>query len=128
MKWHDEIGYNYRMTDLQAALGVAQMEKVDEIIRKRQRAAAQYNALLKESEEIETPFVPQGYEHAYQSYVCWYKKPPISPENEKNIDGHEIDRANKERNRLMMALEESGIAVRQGTHAVHTLGYYKEKY
>ncbi len=39
-----------------------------------------------------------------------------------------INEWNKERNHLMAALEHSGISVRQGTHAVHTLGYYKTKY
>ena len=122
------LGFNYRMTDIQAAIGAAQMNKAQEIIQERQRAAVRYNSLLKGLDELEIPFVPHGHHHAYQSYVCWYKKPTIDSENGNNIDLHEVDRLNRARNRLMMALEESGIAVRLGTHAVHTLGYYKKKY
>jgi dTDP-4-amino-4,6-dideoxygalactose transaminase len=122
------LGYNYRITDLQAALGVVQMGKAQEIIQERHRAAVKYDSLLKELDVIEAPFVPQGYNHAYQSYVCSYKKPPIGSENGKNTDWNDVDLANRERNRLMMALEKAGISLRQGTHAVHTLGYYKNKY
>ncbi len=41
--WHPEIGFNYRLTNIQAALGLAQLERVDELIALRRRIAAQYN-------------------------------------------------------------------------------------
>ena len=50
---HDEIGYNYRMTNLQAALGVAQMEELLEFIRRKQRNYALYKEAFKESDMVE---------------------------------------------------------------------------
>ena len=44
--WHDLAGHNFRLTNLQAALGVAQMEKLEEIVKERKRVHSQYNALL----------------------------------------------------------------------------------
>lgn len=43
---HDELGYNYRMTNIQAALGVAQLERIDEFVAKKRRIGALYNKLL----------------------------------------------------------------------------------
>ncbi len=50
--WHDEVGYNYRMTNMQAAIGVAQMENVDIILKKRNEIEALYNSILGKSEHI----------------------------------------------------------------------------
>ncbi|MEE9215233.1 MAG: DegT/DnrJ/EryC1/StrS aminotransferase family protein [Thermodesulfobacteriota bacterium] len=122
------LGFNYRMTDLQGALGIAQMDKAQTIICGRQEAAARYDKLLQGIPEIRTPFTPKGYTHSYQSYICIYKANDTELKNEGRIDWDQISEWNKERNHLMAALEHSGISVRQGTHAVHTLGYYKSKY
>jgi perosamine synthetase len=122
------LGFNYRMTDIQGALGTAQMDKADTIICARQKAATRYDMLLHEIPEIKTPHIPEGYTHAYQSYVCLYKVDELELKNSETIDWEQIGKRNKERNLLMAALERNGISVRQGTHAVHTLGYYKNKY
>jgi perosamine synthetase len=122
------LGYNYRMTDLQGAIGVMQMKKVDGILEARRKAAGRYNSLLACNEKIKAPFVPAGYAHAYQSYVCLYQGHALPPIEEGAIDWCVIEEWNKERNRMMAFLEKEGIAVRQGTHAVHTLSYYKKKY
>lgn len=53
--WHEIIGYNYRMTNLQAAIGVAQLEKIDEFIEKKRNNAQLYASLLKDSKNIITP-------------------------------------------------------------------------
>lgn len=50
--WHDEVGYNYRMTNLQAAIGVAQLERVDEIIQERRRIEESYHSSLKQFADI----------------------------------------------------------------------------
>jgi dTDP-4-amino-4,6-dideoxygalactose transaminase len=125
---YNMLGFNYRMTDLQGALGIVQMDKAQTIICGRQEAAARYDRLLQGIPEIRTPFMPKGYTHSYQSYVCLYKVNKEELEKENNIDWDQISEWNKERNHLMAALDHSGISVRQGTHAVHTLGYYKTKY
>lgn len=117
-------GYNYRMTDLQGALGVSQMKKANYILNKKREIAHIYNEKLKEIEELKTPYIPEGYTHGYQSYVCLF----TNGENLKNINIKKIDKISEKRNEFMKNLEEVGISTRQGTHAVHTLGYYKNKY
>lgn len=117
-------GFNYRMTDMQGALGVCQMQKADFIMSGRRKVAAWYDKALEKFPQLKTPFVPAGYKHGYQSYVCLF----TNGENLENLTVEKIDRINKVRNHFMDQLEEVGIATRQGTHAVHTLGYYKESY
>ncbi len=117
-------GYNYRMTDFQGSLGVSQMKKANYILKKRREIAKRYDEALKVIECLSTPYVPGGYSHGYQSYVCLF----TNGENISGLGTERIDKLNVIRNRLMENLEEKGISTRQGTHAVHTLGYYKRKY
>ena len=62
-------GYNYRITEFQAALGLSQMGKLDRIIACRRQLAARYTGLLAGS-GIQAPYVPAGQQPVYQSYVC----------------------------------------------------------
>ena len=117
-------GYNYRMTDMQGALGVCQMDKAEFIMQGRRKIAAMYDEALSEIGQLETPIVPKGYKHGFQSYVCLFS----NGESLENLSIEKIDRLNVLRNKFMDRLEEAGIATRQGTHAVHTLQYYKERY
>ena len=127
----DILGYNYRMTDIQGALGSCQMDKKERIMNGRRRIAKKYDDALKSevvnnkklSEILIPPYIPNGYKHGYQSYVCLFTGGVDLTELNKDI----IDNINQKRNNLMQILEENGIATRQGTHAVHTLGYYKVK-
>ena len=120
----NEIGFNYRMTDLQGGLGVVQMQKLPDILTARRRLTARYDKLLADNRDLQTPSVPKSMTHGYQSYVCLFR-PPAS---DNLLDSWaEIQRANQARNRLMAGLEAEGISVRQGTHAVHTLGFYKKE-
>jgi dTDP-4-amino-4,6-dideoxygalactose transaminase len=119
----DSLGYNYRMTDIQGALGISQMSKIESIIQGRRRGAAIYNKLLKDVEFLITPFIPKNFNHAYQSFVIL-----ITDKENSMPDFKKVEILNNKRNKLMASLEKSGISVRQGTHAVHTLGYYKKKY
>ncbi len=64
--WHTEIGYNYRLTNLQAAIGVAQMERVEQILHKRSMLAAIYSRLLANVSGITLPPVSPWAEP-----VCW---------------------------------------------------------
>ena len=63
------LGYNFRMSTMTAALGVAQMEKIDEIIRMRREHADYLTRGLSKMEEIQTPEEPHGYFHVYQMYT-----------------------------------------------------------
>lgn len=106
------LGFNYRMTDLQGAVGVVQLQKLDRFIAERQQWADYFKAELVELDWLRTPEVPEGYRHGWQSFCCFVdeEKAPLS------------------RNEMMEVLQEQGISTRPGTHAVHMLSYYRERY
>lgn len=117
----NEAGYNYRMTDIQGAIGLAQAEKIDYIIEEKRKKANRYNALIKDIlPELITPTEPKGYYHTYQSYVCML--------NIEKLGIDSIAEGGEFRNRLLQKLEDICIATRQGTHAVHMLGYYRNRF
>ncbi len=122
-----ELGYNYRMTDFQGALGVAQAKKLDAIMEIKQGLAKEYKKRIEEISWLRAPHVPDGYFHGYQAYVTWFK-PEESFDAILRGDLEKIDALNAERNKVMYELEEEGIATRQGTHAVHIQKLYREKY
>lgn len=117
----NEAGYNYRMTDVQGAMGLAQAKKLDLIVNAKRDGAAIYNKLIAEKlPEFITPVEPEGYFHTYQSYVCMLDL--------KKLGLDSIKAGGEFRNNLLQKLEDKGIATRQGTHAVHMLGYYKNRF
>ncbi|MFH2055037.1 MAG: DegT/DnrJ/EryC1/StrS family aminotransferase [bacterium] len=122
----NQLGYNYRLTDIQAALGLVQLETAATMIEQRRTLAERYNKLLSDCPRMILPTEPGGYRHAYQSYVCLFGADSI--EELIAADISQIETWNRERNQLMAALETEGIATRQGTHALHTLGFYRGKY
>ncbi|MCB9294259.1 MAG: DegT/DnrJ/EryC1/StrS family aminotransferase [Lewinellaceae bacterium] len=117
---YNVLGYNYRMTDLQGALGVSQMKKADWMLSRRREIAQRYNEGLSHIDWLRLPQPPSEAVHAYQAYVCLFQpeKPGLS--RIENLFGA--------RNRLMAFLEERGVSTRQGTHAPAHLGFYVEKY
>jgi dTDP-4-amino-4,6-dideoxygalactose transaminase len=116
----NHLGYNYRLTDIQAAIGCAQMKKANWILAERSRRAKIYDETLADVDWLETPAVADGYVHGYQAYVCLFR--PEVP----NINN--VTALNRKRNELMAELESKGIATRQGTHAPVIQGYYASKY
>lgn len=106
------MGFNYRMTDLQASVGIVQLKKLDLFIEEREQWANYYNQQFKAISWIRTPEFNSDYKHGWQSYVIYVdeKKAPIS------------------RNEMMEKLQQMGISTRPGTHAPHMLGYYANKY
>lgn len=106
------LGYNYRMTDLQGAVGVVQIKKLDEFINERSKWAEYYKKELGSLTWLSLPEFNSDYGHGWQSFVVMVdeSKAPMS------------------RNKIMGKLQEQGISTRPGTHAVHMLNYYKEKY
>lgn len=114
-------GYNYRMTDIQGGMGLAQAKKLDFIIEAKREKAAKYNKMITEKlPELIFPVEPEGYFHTYQSYVCML--------NLEKLGITSVEEGGEYRNKLLALLEERGVATRQGTHAVHTLGYYKNRF
>lgn len=105
------LGYNYRMTDLQGAVGLVQLAKLDRFIEERQRWAEFYQNELASIGWLRMPVFPEDGTHAWQAFVT-YVDPEISP---------------KPRNEIMERLQAAGISTRPGTHAVHMLGYYRDR-
>ena len=71
---HDEIGYNFRMTDIAAAIGLAQLNVIDEFNNKRISNANYLNEQLKDVEGIVTPKSPDNYKHVYHQYTILVEK------------------------------------------------------
>ena len=110
-------GFNYRMTDVQGAIGCEQIKKLDYILHKRAEIAQIYQELLAgRNAAVKTPHIPKGYTHTFQSYVCLL-----------NLHS-DIATGQKKRSFIMQELEKSGISTRQGTHAVHKLEYYRKRF
>jgi dTDP-4-amino-4,6-dideoxygalactose transaminase len=106
------LGFNYRMTDLQGAVGLVQLGKLDRFVTERQKWADWYHSQLADIPWLRTPEVPDGYQHAWQAYVTW-----VDPE-----------KAPYERNEIMDRLQQKGISTRPGTHAVHMLELYRSRF
>lgn len=108
----DMVGYNYRMTDIQGAVGVVQLKKLDKFIDERAKWAAYYNEQFKDIEWLRTPVYDAKYKHGWQSYVLFIDE----------------TKAPMKRNDIMEYLQQHGVSTRPGTHAVHMLGYYSKTY
>lgn len=100
---HDEVGYNYRLTNIQAALGVAQMERLEEFVSAKRRNAESYRRLLKESAGLmwEEPWARSNFWHCT------------------------IRAGEERRGPLIRHLTESGIQVRPLWKPVHLLPMYR---
>jgi dTDP-4-amino-4,6-dideoxygalactose transaminase len=107
----NRLGFNYRMTDLQGAVGVVQLRKLDQFVAERQRWAEYYREGLADIGWLRMPHFPPNGAHAWQSFVTYVD--PAAPLG---------------RNMLMEQLQALGIATRPGTHAVHMLGYYRNRF
>ena len=106
------LGFNYRMTDLQGAVGLVQLAKLDALLAERRRWASFYAAELAAVRWLSTPAVPDDVEHGWQAYVCRVDE-QLAP---------------RRRDALMEVLQADRISTRPGTHAVTDLGYYRERF
>lgn len=70
---HDVLGYNFRMTDIAAAIGLEQLKKIDSFNEKRIENAKYLNEGLRDCDLIETPVVSDGYKHVYHQYTIKVK-------------------------------------------------------
>lgn len=96
------LGYNYRMTDIQAAIGIEQMKRLPEIVARRREIAARYTEALQDHPWLRPPYVPDDADHNFQSYaVTLSADAPCS------------------RDELMQDLLEQGIATRRGIMLAH---------
>ena len=108
--WYYEVieaGYKYNLTDLQAAIGLAQLKKVDWMWQKRKAISGQYTEALKPFEELTTPYVKADRESAWHLYVI-----------RLNLEMLKIDR-----NQFIEELKNRGILT-----SVHFIPLYKHPY
>lgn len=105
------LGFNYRMTDLQASVGLVQLGKLERFIAERQGRAEYYRDRLQRLAWLRMPHFGKGG-HAWQAFVTY-----VDPET-----------APLPRNALMEQLQAAGISTRPGTHAVHMLGHYRDRF
>jgi perosamine synthetase len=106
---HGRLGYNYRLDDLSAALGIAQVEKLDRILEARQEVALRYHALLADV-DVETP-LPDDDDHERSWFVYVVKLP-------SGVD----------RDAVMARLIEQGIATAPYLPSIHLQSYMRERY
>jgi len=106
-----DVGYKYNMTDIQAALGLAQLAKSDVLRAKRDRVAGVYTAALSSLDAYETPAVPVDVQHAWHLYVL-----KVNP-----------DALSISRDRVIEELKKRGIGTSVHFIPLHTHPYYQQK-
>lgn len=99
---YPEVGYNFRMSDIQAAVGLAQLDKLDSLVARRRECAARYGELLAPESRVVAPFIPAGTEPNFQSYLIRLR-----------------DCGAEDRNRVIEHLQQRGISTRRGLMAAH---------
>lgn len=108
--WYYEqqiLGFNYRMTDMQAALGVSQLERLEKVVEKRNYLARRYDELL-QNLEIELPLIPEDSYSSFHLYIIRLKSSKLS------------------RMEFFNYLRESGVGVNIHYIPIHTQPYYKQ--
>jgi perosamine synthetase len=108
----EHLGYNFRMTDIQAAIGIVQLNKIDEFITERNIIAHEYISALKDLKWLQLPEIENNEVHTFQTFLILTNK----------------KFGKKFRNDLAAHLYQFDIMTRPGTHAIHTLGLYRKKY
>ncbi|MFH1054851.1 MAG: DegT/DnrJ/EryC1/StrS family aminotransferase [Candidatus Altiarchaeota archaeon] len=103
-----DIGFNYKMSDIAAAVGVAQMRRLKDIINRKQKLAKYWGEKIESIPHITPPFVDKNAEHIYQSYVSTV---------DESIN----------RNKLITLLMKKGIQTQIGTYSCHIQPVYRSK-
>lgn len=108
--WHQDIGFNYRMTNIQAALGLAQFEQIEELVNRRRQNAALYSALLADVKGLTLPVERPDVKNVYWMYGILIGK-------DFGVN----------RNDLMQRLREKGIETRTFFIPLHNQPFLKKK-
>jgi perosamine synthetase len=112
MSWldHDRLGFNYRLSDVACALGIAQLERLDELLAGRQRAAALYGEALSGIEGVELPYPDTGGDR--RSWFVYVVKLPADVDRDGTIE----------------ALRARGIDSKPYLPAIHLMSFYRERF
>ncbi len=113
-KWlkHIRLGYNYRLSDINCALGIAQLERVEEILLKRENVARMYNERLKEIKGVRIPYIAPNVKMSWFVYVIL-----LEPGFGK-----------KDRNKIMSNLMDQGIGCNNYFPPIHLQPFYAENF
>jgi perosamine synthetase len=106
-----DLGYNYRMSDLHAAVGIEQMKRLDFMLMRRKQIAARYHEAFADLDCVQLPFSSCNQPHSYQSYIIQLR--PQAP---------------KPREQVMQEMLEAGVATRRGVMAIHLEPYYRQRF
>lgn len=106
-----DLGFNYRMTDMQAALGYSQMQKVDEFVSRRRYLAKRYNELLKNISNIRLPYQSEDTDSSWHLYVV-------------RVDFSKI---NKTKQQIFAEMKDRGVCLNLHYIPVHTQPYYQKQ-
>jgi dTDP-4-amino-4,6-dideoxygalactose transaminase len=105
-----ELGYNFRMSNITAALGISQLKKIDKIIALRRNNAKYLSKKLEGIKKIEVPNVPKGYFHIYQMFTIYIKG------------------GSKTRDRLKDYLNKKGIGAKVYFYPIHLTSFYSKAF
>lgn len=103
-----DIGYNYKMSDITAAVGIVQLRRLDRVLAKKRKIAKQWDSLLSGMGNIQPPGVHRKCKHVYQTYTAL------------------LDRKIN-RNRIIDRLAKFGVQANIGTYASHIQPVYKSR-
>ncbi len=109
---HVRLGYNYRLSDINCALGIAQMERIGGILAKRQNVAGRYERELNSLDEIELPYISQNVKISWFVYVIRLR------ENFRR----------RERDRILEGLRKSGIGCSNYFSPIHLQPFYRQRF
>lgn len=107
--WHDVVGYNYRMTNIQAAIGVAQLERLEEFVNAKRSMASVYNGGLGANKHITLPPEKEWAKNGYWLYTCI-----VDPEGGVTRD------------ELIEKLTKNGVETRPVFYPLHDMPPYKQ--
>lgn len=113
MQWldHERLGYNYRMDEMSAALGLSQLDKLDFMIQERAKIAATYNKYLEpHAELVKIPMVHPDNKHSWFVYVALIKSKKIN------------------RDKIIVDLAKQGISTKPYLPAIHLFSFYKDRF
>lgn len=102
-------GFNYRLTDIQGAIGCIQIEKLDDIIKRRREIAQLYYRGLKNNNKLSLPVYGRNRNHIFQTFYVMLS--------------NALDR-----DTIIKGLREHGIESNYGAYALHSLSFYRNKY
>jgi dTDP-4-amino-4,6-dideoxygalactose transaminase len=106
-----EVGYNYRMTDIQAAIGRVQMQRLPQLLQSRAAQARYYDEHLAPLDEVQCPRVPDGVEHCYSSYCIKIRA-----------------KTRRTRDQLVEGMAAKGISCRRGIPPLYKEPYFRSRY